>query len=39
MSNVKAAESRPERLFTKNTGHCESVKRSIVADTCPVPEG
>ena len=33
------AEKWPKRLFTKNTGLCESVKRCIGTDTCPVPEG
>jgi len=28
-----------KRLFIKNTGLCESVKRRIGTDTCPVPEG
>ena len=30
---------RPKRLFTKNTGLCEVVRRRIGADACPVPEG
>ena len=34
-----AAEKRPKRLFSKNTGLCEVEKRSIQADACPVPEG
>ncbi len=33
------AESRPKRLFNKNTGLCEAVKRRIGTDTCPVLEG
>ena len=33
-----AAEDRPERLFTKNTGPCEVVRRGIRTDACPVPE-
>ena len=28
-----------KRLFTKNTGLCEVVRRRIGADACPVPEG
>ena len=35
----KVAEKRPRRLFSKNTGLCESVMRSIGTDTCPVLEG
>jgi hypothetical protein len=34
-----AAVKRPKRLFTKNTGLCEVVRRRIGADACPVPEG
>ena len=34
-----AAVKRPKRLFTKNTGLCEVVRRRIGADSCPVPEG
>ena len=34
-----AAVKRPNRLFTKNTGLCEVVRRRIGADACPVPEG
>ena len=30
---------RPKRLFTKNTGLCEVVRRRIGVDACPVPEG
>ena len=29
----------PNRLFTKNTGLCEVVRRRIGTDACPVPEG
>ena len=35
----EAAEKWLYRLFTKNTGLCEVVRRSIQADACPVPEG
>ena len=35
----EAAEKRAKRLFTKNTGLCEVVRRRIGADACPVPEG
>ena len=31
--------NRPKRLFSKNTGRCEAARRSIGADSCPVPEG
>ena len=34
-----AAVKRPKRLFTKNTGLCEVVRRRIGADACPVPAG
>ena len=34
-----AAEKWRWRLFTKNTGLCEVVRRCIWADACPVPEG
>ena len=34
-----AAETRAKRLFTKNTGACEVVRRCIRSDACPVPEG
>ena len=34
-----AAENRPRRLFTKNTGLCQAARRSIGSDACPVPEG
>jgi hypothetical protein len=33
------AKKWPKRLFTKNTGLCEVVRRCIGTDTCPVPEG
>ena len=36
---VRAAETRGERLFTKNTGPCEAVRRCIRTDACPVLEG
>jgi hypothetical protein len=32
------AEARGKRLFTKNTGPCEAVRRCIRTDACPVPE-
>ena len=35
----RAAVNRPRRLFSKNTGLCEAVRRSIGADACPVLEG
>ena len=35
----RVAQSRPRRLFIKNTAICESVMRRIGGDTCPVPEG
>jgi hypothetical protein len=35
----EAAETRAKRLFTKNTGACEVVRRCIRTDACPVPEG
>ena len=34
-----AAENWGKRLFTKNTGACEVVRRCIRSDACPVPEG
>ena len=34
-----AAAKRPKRLFTKNTGLCKAVRRSIGSDACPVLEG
>ncbi len=33
-----AAENRFKRLFTKNIGLCEAVRRRIGADACPMPE-
>ena len=33
------AESRPRRLFIKNTAICEPAMGRIGGDTCPVPEG
>jgi len=36
---VRVAETRPKRLFTKNTGPCEVARRSIRTDSCPVLEG
>ena len=36
---VVAAETRGVRLFTKNTGPCEVVRRCIRTDSCPVLEG
>jgi hypothetical protein len=35
----EAAQNRPNRLFTKNTGLCQHESGSIGADSCPVPEG
>ena len=35
---MMAAETRPKRLFTKNTGRCEAVRRCISTDACPVLE-
>ena len=35
----EVAETRGKRLFTKNTGACEVVRRCIRSDACPVPEG
>ena len=35
---MMAAETRPKRLFTKNTGPCEVVRRCIRTDACPVLE-
>ena len=32
------AVTRPKRLFTKNTGGCEAVRRCIPSDACPVLE-
>ena len=36
---VVVAQTRGKRLFTKNTGACEAVRRCIRSDACPVPEG
>ena len=36
---ARVAENRGERLFTKNTGPCEAVRRCIRTDACPVLEG
>ena len=33
-----AAETRPKRLFIKNTGPCEVAIRCIRTDACPVLE-
>ncbi len=33
-----AAETSEKRLFTKNTGPCEAVRRCIRTDACPVLE-
>jgi hypothetical protein len=38
-SRLRAAVSRPRRLFTKNTGLREPARGSMGADACPVPEG
>ena len=35
----RVAEARGKRLFTKNTGLCEAVRRCIRTDACPVLEG
>ena len=35
---VVVAVTRPKRLFTKNTGPCEVVRRGIRTDACPVLE-
>jgi hypothetical protein len=35
---AEVAETRPKRLFTKNTGPCEVVRRCIRTDACPVLE-
>jgi hypothetical protein len=35
---VVAAETSEKRLFTKNTGPCEAVRRCIRTDACPVLE-
>ena len=34
----EAAETRPKRLFTKNTGPCQVARRCIRTDACPVLE-
>ena len=39
MRAERAAETREKRLFTKNTGPCEVVRRCIRTDACPVLEG
>ena len=36
---VVVAQSRPRRLFIKNTAICEPVMGRIGGDTCPVLEG
>ena len=36
---IGAAESRPRRLFIKNTAICELATGRIGGDTCPVLEG
>ena len=36
---LRVAETREKRLFTKNTGPCEAVRRCIRTDACPVLEG
>ena len=36
---VVVAETREKRLFIKNTGPCEVVRRCIRTDACPVLEG
>ena len=33
------AESRPRRLFTKNTAPCQRGSGRIGGDACPMPEG
>ena len=33
------AENREKRLFIKNIGVCEAVRRCIRTDACPVLEG
>ena len=35
----RVAQSRPRRLFIKNTAICEPAMGRIGGDTCPVPEG
>ena len=39
LSEGRAAEKRLKQLFSKNTGLCESERRGIWADACPVLEG
>src|SRR5699024_7709154 len=39
VEGVRAAETRGRRLFIKNTGACEVVRRCICTDSCPVLEG
>jgi hypothetical protein len=39
VEHERVAVKCPRRLFTKNTGLCEAVKRRIGADACPVSEG
>ena len=34
----RVAETREKRLFIKNTGPCEVVRRGIRTDACPVLE-
>jgi hypothetical protein len=36
---LRVAETRPKRLFTKNTGPCQVERRCIRTDSCPVLEG
>ena len=36
---LRVAETREKRLFIKNTGACEAVRRCIRTDACPVLEG
>ena len=38
-ASKEAAENRPKRLFSKNTGLCEHESGRIRADSCPVLEG
>ena len=38
-SGLRAAVSRPRRLFIKNTGLRKPVRGRMGADACPVPEG
>jgi hypothetical protein len=39
LEHERVAVKCPRRLFTKNTGLCEVVRRRIGADACPVSEG